>query len=85
MVEAFCEAVGIPFIADALTWDPGADTSQYSWWDGGSFHANLRASTGLAPQRRKYIELDDAPDRVRQVHRRMKPHYDRLHAHRIRL
>lgn len=85
MVRAFCDAVGIPFIASALSWEPGADTAQYSWWDGGSFHANLRTSTGLTPQKRKYVELDVAPDRVRQVHRRMKPHYDRLHAHRIRL
>ncbi|MEX0346794.1 MAG: hypothetical protein AB3N20_17865 [Rhizobiaceae bacterium] len=85
MVRAFCEAVGIPFIESALSWEPGADTGQYSWWDGGSFHANLRASTGLKPQKRKYVELDGAPDRVRQVHRRMKPHYDRLYENRIRL
>lgn len=85
IVAAFCEAVGIPFIESALSWEPGADTGQYSWWDGGSFHANLRASTGLKPQKRKYIELEAAPDRVRQVHRRMKPHYDRLYENRIQL
>ena len=26
----------------------------------------------------------DAPDRVRRVHRRMKPHYDHLYQHRLR-
>ncbi|WP_420333896.1 hypothetical protein [Roseibium sp.] len=83
-VRAFCNAVGIPFMADALTWEPGADTAQYSWWDGGSFHANLRNSTGLRPQKRRYVELENAPERVRHVHRRMKPHYDRLHSYRIR-
>ena len=85
MVARFCESVGIDFIESALSWQPGAATEQYSWWDGGSFHRNLQASTGLAPQARRYVELDDAPDRVQQVHRRMKPHYDRLHAHRIKL
>ena len=85
MVARFCESVGIDFIESALSWQPGAATEQYSWWDGGSFHRNLQASTGLAPQARRYVELDDAPDRVRQVHRRMKPHYDRLYAHRIKL
>ena len=85
MVARFCESVGIGFIKSALSWQPGAATEQYSWWDGGSFHRNLKASTGLAPQARRYVELDDAPDRVRQVHRRMKPHYDRLYAHRIKL
>ena len=64
-------SVVVEFMPDALTWDMGADTGQYSWWDGGSFHQNLKNSTGLKPQVRKYVELDDAPDRVKQVHRRM--------------
>ena len=82
-VEAFCASVGIPFVERALRWEKGADTAAYSWWDGGSFHANLRDSTGLVPQPRRYVEIDDAPERVRQVHRRMQPHYERLRAHRI--
>ncbi|KNG94879.1 hypothetical protein [Pseudaestuariivita atlantica] len=85
ITEAFCDAVGIPFLEHALTWEPGADTGQYSWWDGGSFHQNLKASTGLTPQKRRYVELDDAPERVRQVVRRMRPHYDHLHAHRLKV
>ena len=84
MVEAFCNSVGIPFIKEALQWEKGADTGDYSWWDGGSFHKNLRESTGLVAQKRKYIELNDAPHRVRQVCRRMQPHYDHLFTHRVR-
>ena len=84
MTAAFCDAVGIPFIADALSWEPGADTGAYSWWDGGSFHANLRASTGLKPQIRRYVDIADAPPRVARVHRRMRPHYDHLHQFRMR-
>ena len=83
MTEKFCDAVQIPFIKDALTWEPGGDPSAHSWWDGGSFHANLAQSTGLKPQARKYIELENTPERVQQVHRRMKPHYDHLYQHRI--
>ena len=83
MTEKFCEAVQIPFIKDALTWEPGGDPSAHSWWDGGSFHANLAQSTGLKPQKRKYIELENTPERVQQVHRRMKPHYDHLYQYRI--
>jgi hypothetical protein len=85
MTRAFCEAVGIPFLPDALTWEPGADTAQYSWWDGGSFHANLSNSTGLKAQNRKYVALENTTGRVQQVYRRMRPHYDHLHQHRIRL
>jgi len=85
MTAKFCNRVGIPFIKEALTWEPGGDPSEHSWWDGGSFHKNLAQSTGLTPQVRKYVEVKDAPERVQQVHRRMKPHYDHLHQHRIRL
>jgi hypothetical protein len=85
ITRAFCEAVGIPFNPQALSWEPGADTSRYSWWDGGSFHQNLSNSTGLRPQKRRYVALERTPPRVQQVYRRMKPHYDRLHRHRIRL
>lgn len=83
MVRAFCAAVDVPFIPEALSWEPGADTGQYSWWDGGSFHANLRASTGLRPQVRKYVDIGAAPERVQRVHRRMLPHYEHLCAHRF--
>lgn len=83
MVEAFCDAVEIPFIKEALSWEAGGDPSEHSWWDGGSFHHNLAQSSGLVPQARKYVEVGDAPLRVQQVHRRMKPHYERLFAHRI--
>ncbi|MEM6306111.1 MAG: sulfotransferase family protein [Pseudomonadota bacterium] len=83
MVAAFCEAVGIPYLPDALSWEPGAATSQYSWWDSGSFHANLMISTGLTRQKRSYVELDDAPYRVARVVRRMRPHYQHLHTQRI--
>lgn len=82
ITRLWCEAVGIPFIESALSWSPGA-RDEVSWWDGGSFHANLRNSDGLKPQKRRYVELADTPDRVREVHARMKPHYDHLHAQRI--
>ena len=83
MVEAFCDAVDIPFFPQALSWEPGGDPSEHSWWDGGSFHANLAQSTGLTRQARRYVELEDCAPRVRQVHRRMRPHYGRMHMHRI--
>ena len=83
MTAAFCEAVGIPFIESALTWEAGGDPSEHSWWDGGSFHANLAQSTGLTPQKRKYVDLENTPDRVKRVYRRMMPHYQHLYQNRL--
>ncbi len=83
VTEAFCNAVGIPYIEEALTWEPGGNPAAHSWWDGGSFHSNLAKSTGLKQQERKYVEIADCAHRVQQVYRRMKPHYDHLYKHRL--
>ena len=77
VVRAWCGAVGIPFRAEALSWSPGP-RDEVSWWDGGAFHANLRASDGLKPQKRRYVVLADAPARVREVAEEMAPHYAHL-------
>ncbi len=82
MVEAWCGSVGIPFMPEALSWEPGA-RDEVSWWDGGSFHANLRDSDGLKPQPRRYIDITEAPDRVKEIHAVVLPHYEHLRAHRL--
>ena len=85
MVRKWCESVGIPFLKHALDWEAGGDPSAHSWWDGGSFHANLANSTGLKPQpRSQYIDINEAPDRVKQVYEKMIVHYEHLHAYRLR-
>lgn len=83
MVAAWCGAVGIDFMPRALSWEPGA-RDEVSWWDGGSFHANLRDSDGLKPQTRKYVEIDAAPDRVREIYEICLPHYEAMHVHRLK-
>ncbi len=83
MTEAYCHAVGIPFLPEALSWKPGA-RDEVSWWDGGSFHENLRNSDGLKPQKRTYIDISDAPDRVKEIHETTLPHYEHLFAHRLK-
>ena len=84
VVRAWCESVGILFMPSALSWEPGA-RNEVSWWDGGSFHQNLRDSDGLKPQPQTSVDLSDAPERVQQVVADLLPHYEHLHAHRVRL
>ena len=82
VVRAWCEAVGIPFIEEALRWEPGA-RDEVNWWDGGSFHENLRNSRGLEPQPRASIDISTAPRLVQEAYEIVRPHYDHLYAHRI--
>ena len=81
MTRAFCESVGIPFLPEALSWEPGGDPN--TTVGGTAAPSAALQSTGLVAQKRKYVELANLPDRVRQVHRRMKPHYDRLYQYRL--
>lgn len=83
IVRAYCDAVGIPFIEAALTWEAGADTGQYSWYDGGSWHEKLKGSTGLAPQEPGYADIDSAPDHAKRLYEQVLPHYEHLHRHRL--
>ncbi len=82
VVEAYCGAVGIAYIAEALSWEPGA-RDEVSWYDGGSWHANLRDSDGLKPQPRAYVDITEAPDRIRAMYDRVLPLYEKMHRHRI--
>ena len=82
VVEDYCNGVNIPFIPEALTWKRGA-RDEVSWYDGGSWHQNLRESTGLRAQPRQYIDISQAPDRVKAIYETVLPHYQHLYAHRM--
>lgn len=84
IVELYCDAVGIDFMPQALKWEPG-DRDEVSWYDGGSWHGNLRNSDGLKPQPREYIDISEAPEKVSQIYEIARPHYEHMHAYRLRL
>ena len=84
MTEIYCKSVAIPFMPDALSWEPG-ERVEVSWWDGGVFHDNLRKSDGLKPQQRKYVDISNTPDKVQKIHELCTPHYEHLYAHRLTL
>ncbi len=81
-VAAWCGAVGIPFLPEALSWEPGA-RDEVSWWDGGSFHDNLRNSDGLKAQPRTSADLSEAPQRVQDLVAEILPHYEHMYASRL--
>ena len=83
MVESYYTAVGIPYMETALRWDPG-NRDEVSWYDKGSWHGNLARSDGLKPQPRKYIDISEAPDRIKAIYEAVLPHYEHLHRFRLR-
>ena len=84
MVRAYCEAIGLPFVAEALCWEPGA-RDEVLWYDGDDdiWHASLRDSDGLKAQTPRPADLELLPDSLRRYHDEFRKLYDALHAHRL--
>ena len=85
VVEAYCAAVGIPFLPEALSWEPGA-RAEVLWYDKEQvWHKNLINSDGLKPQPRKTVDITETPDWVQEMHAAFLPHYEHLRAQRLRV
>ena len=84
MVEKYCNSIGVPFIAEALSWEPGS-RSEVLWYDGDDsiWHQSLKNSNGLKAQPRKPVVIDELPARLRALYDDFLPHYLYLYAHRI--
>ena len=83
-VRAFCAAVGIEFIAEALSWEQG-ERAEVSWYGEGTgpWHDSLRQSTGIQAQQTSYPPLEDSP-RLVEMYEWSLPLYDAMAAHKLR-
>lgn len=81
--EAYCRAVGIPFIEDALSWEAG-ERKEVSWYGEGTgpWHDNLRESTGIKPQKSKYPPIEENAD-LMNIYQTCAPHYEALCAQKL--
>ncbi|NND01261.1 MAG: sulfotransferase family protein [Acidimicrobiia bacterium] len=83
IVEAYCEGIGIPYLEEALTWDPG-DRDEVRWYDTeGVWHRNLMNSTGLTRQPRRDSDITKTPDWVQEMYQEFMPHYEHMHSYRL--
>ncbi|MFD7656687.1 sulfotransferase family protein [Actinosynnema sp. NPDC059797] len=80
LVRAYCERVGLEFLPEALSWEPG---EREHWRRTGRWHAEVAESSGLvakAPERR---ETPDTNEHLRRVAEHHQPFYDELARHRL--
>ncbi|MBX2870092.1 MAG: sulfotransferase [Acidiferrobacterales bacterium] len=84
MVSAYCNAIGIPFIQEALSWEPGK-RNEVLWYDGNEeiWHASLRDSSGLKPIPRKYVDPADLPKNLASHYEAFLGHYNVLYSNRL--
>ncbi len=86
-IEAYCNAVNLPFIPEAMNWEDAGEKGQPAnpTWntDKDGFHDKLKTSTGLQKQSRNYPPLDSNPH-MERLFRVSLPHYEALYAHRLK-
>ncbi len=80
---AYCDAVGIPFVSEALEWEAG-ERSEVSWYNEGTgaWHDNLRQSTGIQKPKTSYRPLSETP-RLHELYERALPLFTDMAAHAI--
>lgn len=79
-LAAYCDAVGIPFLPDALRWSAG-EQPQWATWSG--WHTDVAASQGFSsPQRSYRFSYESRPD-LREFERHSRPFYEHLDQYRL--
>ena len=83
-MQAYCKAVDIEFIGEAMEWEADKDRKTNPTWntDDHGFHDALKSSRGLAKQTRAYPPLESNPDMMR-LYKSSMPHYLALYEHRL--
>jgi len=79
-MAAYCDAVGLPFIAEALHWEPG---ERVEWKRTARWHDDVSARTGFEHHDRPDRDMLRSHDDVARFVARQEPFYDHLRAHAI--
>jgi hypothetical protein len=79
-MAAYCAAVGLPFIAGALQWEPGA---RPEWSRSSRWHEDAAASSGFRPPRHPDRHGLARHPEVLRFARRHTPFYEELRDHRL--
>lgn len=79
-MAAYCAAVGLPFIAEALTWEPG---ERREWRRSARWHLDVSASSGFASRKRSYVHTVENSDELARFAAHHLPFYKQLHAQRL--
>ena len=78
-VAAYCAALDVPFIPEALSWKP-REVPEWQRWD--EWHTDAQESTRIAQDIPE--ENPSLPEKLLGVYERCLPHYAELHEKRLR-
>lgn len=79
-MAAYCAAVELPFIPEALTWEPG---ERFEWRRSARWHVDVSASTGFVRREHRYTHTVESSDELARFAAHHLPFYELLHAQRL--
>ncbi|NEN99603.1 MAG: sulfotransferase family protein [Moorea sp. SIO3I7] len=84
-IKAYCDAVGIPFMPQALKWNPKICSKIWTLpWEG-DWHTYLQSSREFKERDRKnYVSVENN-EHLKQTYDYCLPYYQRLYEHRLRI
>ncbi len=80
VVSAWCDRMDLPYVPEALTWEPGMQADWDLWSD---WHASTARSTGFTPLREPPPPPTPDEPRLHQAYQEALPVYERLRAEAI--
>ncbi len=81
IVAAYCDALGIPFIPESLTWEPDHKPEWEIWK---TWHKDAAQTTGIRKNVETFEVTVDNSDHLKSYYDYHFPFYESLHIHRIR-
>jgi hypothetical protein len=81
-MAAYCAAVGLPFIPEALRWEPG---ERREWRRSARWHVDVSASSGFTSRRRRYAHTVENSAELARFAAYHRPFYEQLHAQRLEI
>ena len=79
-MAAYCAAVGLPFMPEALTWEPG---ERSEWRRSARWHVDVSASSGFEQRERNHEHTVDTSAELARCAEHHVPFYERLRARRL--
>jgi hypothetical protein len=79
-MAAYCTAVELPFIPQALTWEPG---DRPEWRRSARWHVDVSASSRFEQRERMHAHTVETSDELARFAAHHLPFYQRLHAQRL--
>jgi Sulfotransferase domain len=79
-MAAYCAAVELPFIPQALTWEPG---DRPEWRRSARWHADVSASSGFERRQHRYTHTVETSDELARFAAHHSRFYEQLHAQKL--